>query len=100
MAAGGKVHGSALITASGAVGVAGKPKIIYAAHILSTGGGAAVLTLKDNGTGGTIYITGTGTASTGATFNFGEGYFFPDDCYCTIGANTTSVLVSYDEVVA
>lgn len=93
----GRTHGSAYLTASGAVGRAGKPKMVYAAHIISTGGGGAVLTLKDNATGGTIYITGTGTVSTGVTFNFGEGFFFPTDCFCTIGANTTSVLVSYEE---
>jgi len=93
----GRTHGSAYLTVSGSVGVAGKPKMIYTAHIISTGGGAAVLTLKDNGSSGTTYITGTGTTSQGVTFNFGEGYFFPDDCYCTIGSNTTSVLVSYEE---
>lgn len=93
----GRTHGSAYLTGSGTVGRAGKPKMVYAAHIISTGGGAAVLTLKDNGTGGTIYITNTGIVSTGSTVNFGEGYFFPDDCFCTFGANTTSVLVSYEE---
>src|ERR1035437_9930054 len=93
----GRTHGSAYLTASGAVGVAAKPKMVYGAHIISTGGGAGVLSLKNNGTGGTIYITGTGTTSQGITFNFGEGYFFPTDCYCTVDGNTTSVLVSYEE---
>lgn len=91
-----KVPGSTYLTASGAVGVAGKPKLVYGAHILS-GGTAGVLVLKDNGSSGTIYIKLTGTISTGAYFNFGEGIFFPDDCYCTVDGNTTSVLVSYSE---
>ena len=93
----GRTHGSAYLTASGSVGVASKPKMVYAAHIISTGGGASVLTLKNNGTGGTIYITGTGTTSQGITFNFGEGFFFPTDCFFTAGANLTSVLISYEE---
>lgn len=95
MASGGK-HGSAYLTASGAVGVAGKPKMIYGVHIIS-GGTAGVLSLKNNGTGGTLYLAGTGTINQGVTFNYSEGFFFPTDCYCTVDGNTTSVLVSYEE---
>lgn len=92
----GRTHGSAYLTASGAVGVAGKPKMVYSAHILSTGT-AGVLVLKNNGTGGTIRINLTGNVGTGAVFNFGDGFFFETDCYATIDGNTTSILVSYEE---
>lgn len=89
------LHGSTLLTGSGAVGVAGKPKVIYGLHVIS--GTASVVILKNNGTGGTIYIKQTGTANTGATFVFPEGFFFPTDCFYTADGNQTSVLVWYDE---
>lgn len=88
-------HGSVLLTASGAVGVAGKPKIIYGVHVIS--GTASVVTLKNNGTTGTIYIKETGTANTGKTFIYPEGFLFPTDCFYTADGNQTSVLVWYDE---
>lgn len=99
MATGGQGKGSAYLSASGAVGVAGKPKMIYSALLISTGT-AGILSLKNNGTGGTLYVKATGTINTGVIFNFGAGFFFPTDCYCTVDGNTTSVLVSYDEVIA
>jgi hypothetical protein len=92
----GRTHGSAYLTASGSVGIAGKPKMIYSATIIS-GATAGVLSLKDNGSSGTLYLAGTGTINQGVTFNYQEGFFFPHDCYCTVDANTTSVLVSYEE---
>lgn len=92
-----KVHGSAYLTADGNVGIVSKPKIVYAIHVISGGGGAAVVAINNNGSGGTLYMKLTGTVSTGATFAFPEGVFFPNDCYVDVDANTTSVLVSYDE---
>lgn len=90
-------HGSKLLTASGNVGIAGKPKLVYAVHIIS-GATAGVISLKNNGSSGTLYITGDGVISKGLTVTYGDGYFFPTDCYCTVDANTNSILVSYDEI--
>lgn len=92
-----KLHGSSYLTADGNVGIASKPKMIYAIHIISGGGGAAIVAFINNGSGGTTYLKHTGTVSTGATFTYPEGVLFPNDCYVDSDANTTSVLVSYDE---
>lgn len=91
------VHGSTRLTTTGTVGVAAKPKIIYGIHIIS-GATPSVALLKNNGTTGTIYIKETGTANTGKTIMYPEGYLFPTDCFYTADGNQTSVLVFYDEV--
>ena len=89
--------GSQLVTASAAIGIAGKPKIIYAIHIISAGT-LSVATIKNNGSGGTTYIAESGTANKGVTFTYGLGMFFPTDAYFTADGNLTSALVSYSEV--
>ena len=91
------LNGSQLITADGVVGVSGQAKIVYCIHIIS-GGTAAVVSLR-RGTAvtDTIGVTQTGTISTGATFNYEGGLFFPGGCYVDVDANTTSVLVAYRE---
>lgn len=92
----GRAHGSAYLTTSGQVGRAGKPKMIYTMTIIS-GGTASVAKLLNNGSSGTLYIQETGTISQGKTFNYQEGFFFPNDCYYTEDGNQTSVLISYEE---
>jgi len=91
--------GSQLITADGVVGTSGKAVRIFAIHILSSGGGGAVVKLRSGtAVGGTIRIQETGTVSTGKTFTYGKnGHRFEAGCYCDIDANTTSVLVEYKE---
>lgn len=85
-----------LITADGEVSAAGVRTRIYMVHIISSGGGAAVVSFKNNGASGTTYLTETGTVSTGKTFIYGEeGVFFPNGCYVDVDANTTSVAVTY-----
>ena len=87
--------GSVLVTADGETISAGKPVRIFNIHIISSGGGAAVVSLKNSGAAGTIYIKETGTVSTGKTFDYGlQGQLFPLGCYVDIDANTTSVLLS------
>lgn len=93
----GRTHGSSYLTTSGAVGVASKPKMIYALTVIS-GATAAVVQLKNGGSSGTIYIQETGTINKGVTFNYSEGFFFPTDCFYTADGNQTSVLISYEEV--
>lgn len=89
--------GSQLVTADGVVASAGVPVRIFGIHIISTGGGAAVVSLRSGSVvGGTIWITETGTVSTGASRSYGtQGLLFPDGCFVDVDANTTSVLVSY-----
>lgn len=89
---------SKIMTASGEVGTAGKPVRVFSVSALS-GGTAGVSTLKNNGSGGTTWITMTCAAvSTSTQFDFGEkGIRFPNGCYWTKDANTTSVVVSYRE---
>lgn len=76
--------------------VKGESVRVFNVHILSGGGGGAVVSLRNGTTvAGTIYITETGTASTGKTFDYGvQGHLFPGGCFVDVDANTTSVLIS------
>lgn len=85
-----------VLTADGAVSSSGQAVRVFAIHILSSGGGAAVVSLK-NGTAGTAtaYITETGTTSVGVTFTYNtQGVLFPAGCFVDVDANTTSVTVT------
>ena len=88
--------GSQLITADGVAGTSGKPLRIYSVHVISGGGGGAVVNLRSGtAVGGTIRVAVTGTASQGITFSFGEqGYLFESGCFVDVDANTTSVLLT------
>lgn len=86
-----------LVTADGILGVSGTPVRIFAIHILSSGGGASAVSLRSGTTvGGTVWVTETGTVSTGKTFSYGtQGILFPNGCFVDVDANTTSVAVTY-----
>lgn len=91
--------GTTLIgTADAAVGTAGQAVRVFSIHILSGGGGATVVSLRNGSTvSGTVWVTETGIVSTGKTFNYGtQGILFPSGCFVDVDANTTSVLVSYN----
>lgn len=90
--------GSVLITADGAVGTSAAPTYVSAIHIIS-GGTAAVVSLRNGtSTGGTAWVTETGTVSTGKTFYYGNpGLLFPSGCFVDVDTNTTSVAVSYSQ---
>lgn len=92
--------GTQLVTADIAIGTASAAVRIYAIHILSGGGGAAVVSLRAGAVvGATIWVTETGTVSTGKTITFGTaGILFPSGCFCDVDANTTSVAVVYERV--
>jgi hypothetical protein len=89
--------GSQLVVADLAVGVSGHPCRVFGIHAISGAGGGTVVNMRNGiAATSTIYLTQTGTASTGATFNYGPyGILFPDGCFCDVGANLTSVLVSF-----
>lgn len=92
--------GSQLITADGVLGVSGKPVRVHTMHVLSTGGGGAVINLRDGtAVSGTINIAETGTVSKGVTFFYGPGGFaFPNGCFVDVDANTTSVFISFERM--
>jgi len=90
--------GTQLVTADAAISAANIPVRIFSIHILSSGGGAAIVSLRSGGTvSGTIRVTETGTVSTGKTFNYGKyGLLFESGCFCDIDANTTSCAVQFE----
>jgi len=87
--------GTQLVTADGIIGRSGKPVRIYHIHIIS-GGTAGVVAFR-NGTlvTDTIWLQETGTASTGATFDYSEGFLLPGGCFVDVDANVTSVAVTF-----
>lgn len=92
--------GSIYRTTSGEVIGAGDKVRVNSLHVISGGGGGAVIQLRNGGAGGTIWIKETGTTGTGASFNYGEtGVLFTNGCYVDVDANTVSVLITaYKEV--
>lgn len=91
--------GTQFVTADIAVATSGATTRVYSIHIISTGGGAAVVSLR-NGTsaGDTAWITETGTVSTGKTIPLGTyGVLFPNGCFVDVDANTASVAVNYQQ---
>lgn len=91
--------GIALITADGVVGTSGAATRVFSIHILSGGGGAAVVALRaGTAVTDTINIKETGVVSTGKTFEYGDrGFLFPSGVYVDVDANTTSVAVAYSQ---
>lgn len=91
--------GSSLIVADGVLGVSGKAVRVFNMHIISGGGGGAIIALRAGTTvGGTIDIQETGTTSIGKTFDYGvHGHYFPTGCFVDVDTNTTSVLIAYSQ---
>lgn len=91
--------GSQLVTADAVIGASGKATRVYSIHVISTGGGGAVVSLRNGTTAsGTIYVTEEGTTSKGKTVAYGDtGLFFPGGCFADVDANTTSVLVEFSQ---
>lgn len=81
-----------------AIGTAGTGVRVFGLHIISSGGGASAVSLRNGSTaGGTILITETGTTSTGKTFNYGaHGMVFPAGCFVSTDANSADVTVTFN----
>jgi hypothetical protein len=93
--------GSVRLTASGVVGVSGKPVRVHSVELLS-GGTAGKLTLR-NGTADTdtVYVDQTcATVSETNTFTWVGGLVFPDGCYFHKDANTTAVVVNFEQIAS
>lgn len=81
-----------------AIGTAGTAVRVYTIHVISTGGGASVVSLRNGSTaGGTIWVTETGTISTGKSVNYGtQGILFPAGCFVSTDANSSNVIVTFN----
>lgn len=88
--------GTQLITADGVVGVSGKPVRVFSVGVISGGGGAGQVILR-NGTAGTdtARVQVDGTTSLGTQAEWTGGVLFPAGCFADINANTTSVAVNF-----
>lgn len=88
-----------LVTADAVISASGKPVRVYSIHIISGGGGGAVVSLVNGTAAGTATITETGTVSKGVTFNYGTcGHAFPAGCFVDVDTNTTSVAVAFERM--
>lgn len=81
-----------------AIGAAGQAVRVFNLHIISGGGGASVVSLRNGSSGsGTIWVTETGTTSTGKSFNYGtQGILFPAGCFVSTDANSSVVTITYN----
>lgn len=87
--------GSVKITASGVIGVSGKPCTVYSYTILSTAT-AGVAIFKDLNTSGVERHRATGTISQGVTVSFGQnGKYFPGGAWVDVDVNTTYIDVDF-----
>lgn len=88
--------GTTRIISDGSIGPVGKPIRLYCVSLIS-GGSASVLSLLDGtSTGGTQYVSITGTASTGIVINFAGGMRFPDGLFADVDANVASATFIYN----
>ena len=89
--------GSQRITGDSVVGPTGRPIRLYCVSLVSSGGGASVLSLKNGSTSsGTEYVSVTGTTSTGSVVNFAGGLRFPDGLFADADTNTASATFVFD----
>ena len=88
------LSGSTRLVTSTTVGKSGSPFRLFNLHVIS-GGTASVISVR-NGTSASaaIWVKETGTANTGATFDYGEGILLSSGCFISTDANTTSVIIS------
>lgn len=87
--------GSFFVTADTQVAPTTARVRLFNLHVISTGGGGAVVSANSGGSGGTAYITVTGTTSTGSTANFESGIILPAGLYINVDGNTASVAGTY-----
>jgi hypothetical protein len=92
--------GSQRLTADGVVGISGHPVRVHSVVMLSGGGGAGELVLRDGtSASGTTYVIEAGTAASKTkTYNFEGGVYFPSGCFFDIDTNTAAVVVNYEQV--
>ena len=92
--------GTQILTATGVIGVSGKPVRIYGIQIVC---GTAAVAHIHSGTAAssTAAYKETGTANTGKTISFGlPGLYFPSGAYCSFETNVSRVIASYSQDTA
>ena len=82
-------------TSDSVVGVSGAPTVVYGLNIVSGGGGAGRVILRNGATtGGTAVITLDGTTSKGVQFDFGgNGVVFPAGCFADLDTNVSAMTI-------
>ena len=83
--------GSYRITADGVLILSGQPVYVYGMHIVSGNTSGTVRLRGGTVVGDPIKVQETGVTLEGATFDYGQGHYFPDGCYVDVDANVTSV---------
>ena len=89
--------GTTILTASGVVGISGKPTRVFCVNVHS-GATAGNATFKDGTTAaGTAGPAHLGTINQGVTFPWPTpGFYFPSGCYASFDANVTRCVISYN----
>ncbi len=78
------------------VGVSGVPTRVFTLHIVSDGTAGVAILRNGTTTGGTLYVSETGTISAGKTINFGtQGMMFPSGCFLDVDTHVISGVVTY-----
>lgn len=79
------------------IGTGGTAVRVFNMHVISGGGGGSIVSLRNGSTsGGTIWVTETGTTSTGKSFNYGtQGILFPSGCFVSTDTNSAQVTISF-----
>lgn len=79
-----------------AIGPSGSPVRVFTLHILSDGTAGVAILRNGTSTGGTAYVTETGTVSLGKTINYGtQGIMFPAGCFLDIDTHVVGGCVTY-----
>ena len=86
------------VTADGAIGTSGTPKVIYGLHIVSGGSAGTVVLRNGTSTADAAVFSCVGVAGEGNYFSFSPGVVFPAGCYYDEDANVSHALVIYREL--
>ena len=79
-----------------AIGISGSPCRVFMINVLSDGTAGVAILRNGTSTGGTAYVTVTGTISIGTVFSFGtQGVLFPAGCFLDVTANVVGGCVTY-----
>ena len=78
---------------SSALLLEGKPTRVYSIQFASAGT-AGIVNLRDGSASGDIWLTETGTASTGKDFNYENGLYFANGCYAELTTTNVSYLTA------
>ncbi len=86
--------GTYQVTADGLAGPAAAVRVN--SIVVKSGGTAAVVSIKNGGTGGTIYDQIDGTINQAVVRNYEGGMVLPAGCYIDLDSNTTYVTVNLE----